>query len=100
MAASAHVIDLTRLVSRQGHPTLTGIDRVELAWLSHLLSLQTPLYALIRTPAGCLLLPRSGAQAVQDMALRRIVPDRHPLGREIGPRGGDPRQHPAGETGC
>jgi glycosyltransferase involved in cell wall biosynthesis len=80
LAAPAHVpaylIDLTRLVSRQGHPTLTGIDRVELAWLSHLLTLQTPLYALIRTPAGCLLLPRSGAQAVQDMALRRIVPDR------------------------
>jgi glycosyltransferase involved in cell wall biosynthesis len=74
VAASAYVIDLTRLVSRQGHRTLTGIDRVELAWLSHLLTLETPLYALIRTPLGCLLLPRAGAQAVQDMALRRIVP--------------------------
>lgn len=95
MAAPAHVpaclIDLTRLVSRQGHATLTGIDRVELAWLSHLLTLQTPLYALIRTPAGCLLLPRAGAQAVQDLALRRIVPDRSDLLSRLTRRGNPAR---------
>lgn len=95
MAASApvtaHVIDLTRLVSRQGHLTLTGIDRVELAWLSHLLTLQTPLFALVRTPVGCLLLPRVGAQAVQDMALRRIVPDRLDLLSRLTRRGNPAR---------
>lgn len=89
--APAHVIDLTRLVSRQGHSTLTGIDRVELAWLSHLLTQTTPLYALIRTPAGCLLVPRAGAQAVQDMALRRIVPDRLDLLSRLTRRGNPAR---------
>ncbi|OYU20362.1 MAG: glycosyl transferase [Rhodobacteraceae bacterium PARR1] len=91
MAATAHLIDLTRLVSRQGHRTLTGIDRVELAWLSHLLTLETPLYALVRTPAGCLLLPRAGAQAVQDMALGRLVPDRLDLLSRLTRRGNPAR---------
>lgn len=91
MAAPAYVIDLTRLVSRQGHSTLTGIDRVELAWLSHLLTLETPLYALIRTPLGCLLVPRAGAQAVQDMALRRIVPKRLDLVSRLIRRGNPAR---------
>ena len=76
MPAAAHVIDLTRLVSRQGHATLTGIDRVELAWLTHLLTLETPLFALVRTAAGVLLLPRAGAQAVRAMAEGDLVPDR------------------------
>lgn len=91
MAAPAHVIDLTRLVSRQGRRTLTGIDRVELAWLSHLLTLETPLYALIRTPAGCVLLPRTGAQAVQDMATGRIVPVRLDLLSRLMRRGNPAR---------
>ena len=91
MAASAHVIDLTRLVSRQGHRTLTGIDRVELAWLSYLLTLDTPLYALVRTPAGCLVLPRDGARAVQDMALGRLVPDRPDLISRLTRRGNPAR---------
>ncbi len=91
MAATAHLIDLTRLVSRQGHATLTGIDRVELAWLSHLLTLETPLFALVRTPAGCLLLPRAGAQAVQDMALRQLVPSRLDLLSRLMRRGNPAR---------
>lgn len=74
MAAAAHLIDLTRLVSRQGHSTLTGIDRVELAWLRHLLSVSTPLFALVRTAAGVLLLPRAGAVAVAEMAEGRLRP--------------------------
>lgn len=75
----AYVIDLTRLVSRQGHATLTGIDRVELAWLTHLLTLETPLFALVRTAAGVLLLPRAGAQVVEAMARGHLVPDRSDL---------------------
>lgn len=91
MATTAHVIDLTRLVSRQGHQILTGIDRVELAWLSHFLTLETPVFALVRTPAGYLLLPRAGAQAVQDMALRRLVPDRLDLMSRLLRRGNPAR---------
>lgn len=29
-------LDVTRLVSRAGRGVLTGVDRVEFAWLSHL----------------------------------------------------------------
>lgn len=90
LGAPAYLIDLTRLVSRQGHPTLTGIDRVELAWLSHLLTLETPLFALVRTAAGCLLLPRGAAQAVADMARGARVPDRMDLISRLTRRG-----HPA-----
>lgn len=75
MAAAAHLIDLTRLVSRQGHSTLTGIDRVELAWLRHLLSLDIPLFALVQTAAGVLLLPRAGAAAVAEMAQGHLRPE-------------------------
>jgi glycosyltransferase involved in cell wall biosynthesis len=65
--AQAHLIDLTRLVSRQGRAALTGIDRVELHWLLHLLDRPDPLFALVRTAAGYLLLPREGAALVAAM---------------------------------
>lgn len=91
MAAPAHLIDLTRLVSRQGHSTLTGIDRVELAWLTHLLSLETPLFALLRTVAGCLLLPRAGAGAVLAMARGDLQPDRLDLLSRLTRRGNPAR---------
>lgn len=58
--AAARLLDLTRLVSRLGRGPLTGIDRVELAYLRHFLSEAAPLFALIRTAAGWLLLDRSG----------------------------------------
>jgi glycosyltransferase involved in cell wall biosynthesis len=45
---------------------MTGIDRVEFAYLQHLLSLRTPLFALVRTRAGYLLLDRAGAQGIAD----------------------------------
>jgi len=63
----ARLIDLTRLVSRAGR-VLTGVDRVERAYLAELLDRDTPLLALVRTPAGYLLLDRTGAADV----LRRI----------------------------
>ncbi len=56
----ARLLDLTRLVSRLGRGPLTGIDRVELAYLTHLLELDAPLYGLIRSGAGYLLLDRAG----------------------------------------
>lgn len=64
----ARLIDLTRLVSRAGKGPPTGVDRVEAAWLRHLLTRDEPLFALVRSSAGFLLLDRRGAQAVADLA--------------------------------
>ena len=73
-SAPARLIDLTRLVSRAGKGPPTGVDRVEAAWLRHLLTLDDPLFALVRSSAGFLLLDRRGAQAVADMAAGTRVP--------------------------
>lgn len=56
----ARLLDLTRLVSRLGRGPLTGIDRVELAYLTHFLADEAPLYAVVRSAAGFLLLDRRG----------------------------------------
>lgn len=58
--ASARLLDLTRLVSRLGRGPLTGIDRVELAYLDHFLGSDLPLFGLVRSTVGWLLLDRSG----------------------------------------
>lgn len=60
----ARLLDVTRLVSRAGRGPLTGVDRVELAYLEHLLGLETPLFALARGAPGYALLDRTGAQAL------------------------------------
>lgn len=71
----AWLLDLTRLVSRLGSGPLTGVDRVELAYLSELLSRSEPLFALVRTRLGFVLLDRVGAQAIKAQAMGA------PLGR-------------------
>lgn len=92
----ARLIDLTRLVSRAGLP-LTGVDRVERAYLVELLERATPLMALIRTPVGYLLLDRRGARDV----LGRID-SRDYGGPDLISRIGKPRddQHRALEARC
>lgn len=85
-------LDVTRLVTRAGRSVLTGIDRVELAYLAHLLN-QTGAEArfLLRTTRGYLLLDHRGGAA-----LREIVTGRVELGpadrfsRLVG-KGADPR---------
>lgn len=57
------LLDLTRLVSRLGRGPMTGIDRVEYAYLTRFLAEESPLFALVRSSAGFLLLDRSGCQA-------------------------------------
>ena len=57
-------MDLTRSLSRAGRQP-TGIDRVELAYLDHLLHDDIPLFGLLRTGAGYLLLDREGLSAAQ-----------------------------------
>jgi glycosyltransferase involved in cell wall biosynthesis len=63
-APEARLLDLTRLVSRAGRP-MTGIDRVEWAYFDHLADAQMPVYALIRTTYGYVLLDRAGMQALR-----------------------------------
>ena len=64
MRPPARLLDLTRLVSRLASGPLTGVDRVELAYLTHLLALDAPLWALVRTKVGFLLLDGVGAQGI------------------------------------
>ncbi len=63
---SAWLLDLTRTVSRLGRGQLTGIDRVELAYLQHLLVQSDPVFGLVRTALGFVLLDRTGARGVLD----------------------------------
>ncbi|MDD8022355.1 MAG: glycosyltransferase family 1 protein [Paracoccaceae bacterium] len=58
---AARLLDVTRLVSRVGLGPLTGVDRVEAAYLDHLRHGPVPLYLLCRTSYGYLLL--RGAEA-------------------------------------
>lgn len=62
---SARLLDLTRLMSRAGR-VLTGIDRVELAYLKDLLTRAKPSFGLVRTPLGYLLLDKAGLQGFAD----------------------------------
>lgn len=62
----ARLLDLTRLVSRAGHATLTGVDRVERAYLRELMGRPGELFALVRTASGQALLDRGG--------IERLVP--------------------------
>lgn len=68
MVTPARLLDLTRLVSRLGRGPLTGVDRVELAYLQHLLSCPEPLFGLVRTSVGFILLDRKGSLAVHRLA--------------------------------
>ncbi|CUH64884.1 glycosyltransferase, family [Thalassovita gelatinovora] len=55
------VLDITRLLRRAGR-VATGIDRVEAAYLDHLLQDDVPLYGLARTSLGYALLDRQGME--------------------------------------
>ena len=63
--ATAHLIDVTRTVSRAGQ-TATGIDRIERAYIEQLINVETPLSGLLRTKLGYLLLNKSGCQDLVD----------------------------------
>ena len=61
--ARPRLLDLTRLVSRSGRG-LTGVDRVELAYATALSARGDPIWALVRTSLGFLLLDRRGLDTV------------------------------------
>ncbi len=71
----ARLLDLTRSLSRAGRRP-TGVDRVERAYLDHLLTEDVPLFGLVRTGAGYLLLDAVGLRSVRS----QLVGDA-PLGR-------------------
>lgn len=73
--AAAHLLDVTRTVSRAGQPP-TGIDRIELAYLRHLLDCDTPLFGLFRTRLGYILLDRDGCRLLLE---RHSAPPETPI---------------------
>lgn len=68
------LLDVTRIASRLGRGALTGIDRVELAYLRHLLQPQFRTYGLLRTKAGVLLLNRTGLSSLDRWASGAPLP--------------------------
>ncbi|QCO56093.1 glycosyltransferase family 4 protein [Pseudorhodobacter turbinis] len=72
MAPPARLLDLTRLLSRIGKGQPTGVDRVEAAYLGQLLGAPLPVFGLIRSQLGYLLLDREGMGAFQDLVNGRI----------------------------
>ena len=65
--ASARLLDLSRLVSRVGRDGVwTGIDRVEAAYLAHLLGASDPLFGLVGLSGRFTLLDRAGVAALAD----------------------------------
>ncbi|MFZ5963122.1 glycosyltransferase [Thalassococcus sp. BH17M4-6] len=61
----ARLLDLTRLVRRAGR-RMTGVDRVEFAYLDHLLTDPVPLFGLVRTSLGYALLDAAGCAALHE----------------------------------
>ena len=61
--APARLLDLSRLVSRAGRVP-TGIDRVELAYLRAFLAETVPVFGLVRSAYGFMLLDRRGCAAL------------------------------------
>ncbi len=62
----ARLLDITRLMRRVGK-VLTGVDRVELAYLRALLADSVPVFGLIRTRFGYLLLDGRGLADLQNV---------------------------------
>jgi glycosyltransferase involved in cell wall biosynthesis len=74
MASTVRLLDLTRLVQRLGKGQPTGIDRVEAAYLAHFLQLEAPVYGLVRSKLGFLLLNRQGMSSFQHLLSMRQLP--------------------------
>jgi glycosyltransferase involved in cell wall biosynthesis len=62
VTAPARLLDLTRTLTRLSRDAATGIDRVERAYLRHFLADEAPLFGLVRTALGFLLLDRDGVR--------------------------------------
>lgn len=67
--AFARLLDVTRLVSRLGKGPHTGVDRVEQAYLAGFLEQSAPVYGLVRSALGFLLLDRDGLTVLRDQTV-------------------------------
>lgn len=54
------ILDVTRLISRVGFKTSTGVDRVELAYLTWCISTRQSIYGFARLASGYAILDRAG----------------------------------------
>jgi len=68
---AARLLDLTRSLRRAGR-VATGIDRVEDAYLSHLIADSVSVFGLVRTAFGYLVLDQIGMQAFADRIEGRV----------------------------
>ena len=74
MKASGFLLDVTRLVSRVGKGALTGIDRVELAYMVRLAEEPRPVWGLLRTRLGLLLLPQASLRMILSWMTGETLP--------------------------
>lgn len=87
----AWLVDLTRLASRIGHGPMTGVDRVEYAYLRELTARPVVLFGLVRTALGFVLLDRAGIGRLAALVEgREVAPRAGPLGRLL--RRGQPQR--------
>ena len=82
--AAGYLLDVTRLTSRLGRGALTGIDRVELAYLQHFLAQPVPVFGLLRTRLGFVLLGATGLGALNAHASSADLPPSGLLARFFG----------------
>lgn len=92
---AAYILDITRLVGRAGAMPLTGIDRVERAYLQHFCEGSAPFMLVCRTALGWLILDRAAARQALAWIDR---PDTLPAPSLIGQALGRARQAPALEA--
>ena len=71
-SSRARCLDVTRLISRVGRGPFTGVDRVELAYLTHFTKHPDPFFALVRSTLGYMLLDKSGAQQILDRLIQQL----------------------------
>lgn len=87
----AYLLDVTRLISRLGQGPLTGIDRVEAAWLGHLQGRPHLLVARLG-PVQAVLPPAAGADLLRWVAGDLSgLPPASPLDRLLRQAGARPR---------
>lgn len=86
---SAICLDLSRLVSRVGRGPWTGVDRVEAAWVAHLLDSPRTVFGLVRLRLGYVLLDRAGISALWDRLTGKSVWGPPDLASRLGPRRSD-----------
>lgn len=84
------LLDVTRLVSRIGQSQLTGVDRVERAYLDFALGLPRPLF-FYRSTRGYVLLGAEGGRALARFADGADLPARGDILSHLIWRGRHPR---------